>query len=68
VEGVSGGNLVLVASDRPLPVAAVRRRLAAAGEAYVEVATGARLQRLVDGADVLTDDHAPVDQLITVAG
>jgi MFS family permease len=68
VEGVSGGNLVLVASDGPLPVAAVRRRLAAAGEAYVEVATGARLQRLVDGADVLTDDHAPVDQLITVAG
>jgi MFS family permease len=66
VDGVSGGNLVLVASDRPLPVAAVRRRVALSGEGFEEVAVGARLDGFVDGAEVLTDDHAPVDQLITV--
>ena len=54
----AGGNLVLIASERPLPAggrARPRRARARYGRAAVE--------RLVDGADPLTDDDAPADQL-----
>jgi spermidine synthase len=55
----AGGNLVLIASDRPLPPSAG------------STAQGARtfdraaLARIVAGADPLTDDDAPADQLIS---
>jgi SAM-dependent methyltransferase len=49
-------NQVLVASDAPLPDLAV-----ADG---VRILTGDDLDAYVDGAEVLTDDHAPVDQLV----
>ena len=54
-----GGNLVLIASGRPLP------------ESVASTAQGARtyrraeVERLVDGADPLTDDDAPADQLLS---
>jgi protein-L-isoaspartate O-methyltransferase len=50
-------NIVLVASDRPL----VLRPVAPADGTAV---TGAVVDRWVDGARILTDDFAPVDQLV----
>lgn len=59
-----GGNLVAVASDRPLDLAALADGLEARGTGWT-VITGAELDRWLDDAGVLTDDHAPVDQLLT---
>jgi spermidine synthase len=62
--GRDGGNFVVLASDRELPVgavqaAAVRRRPDAA------VLAPDRVGAFVAGAPLLTDDYAPVDQLLT---
>lgn len=59
-----GGNFVIVASQQPLPLAAIERRLQGRGTPYVSL-TGAALDRFVGNAKVLTDDRAPVDQLLT---
>ncbi|WP_214367713.1 fused MFS/spermidine synthase [Pseudonocardia sp. H11422] len=59
-----GGNAVLVASDRELDRAALEARLAAAGEPGA-VLDPAATRRFAGDAAVLTDDHAPVDQLLT---
>jgi hypothetical protein len=59
-----GGNYVVVASDEPLPV----RGIADANERRGrddEILHGEALDRFVGDAPVLTDDHAPVDQLLT---
>ena len=63
VAGDGGGNHILVASRRPLPLADIQRRLAERNPWLVadERATAAFAGR----AQVLTDAHAPVDQLIT---
>jgi spermidine synthase len=63
VVGEGGGNHVLVASRQPLPLAGIQRRLAERNPWMVvdERATAAFAGR----AGVLTDAHAPVDQLIT---
>ena len=55
----AGGNLVLIASPRPLP--------AAVGSSAQGARTYRRadVERLVDGADPLTDDDAPADQLLS---
>jgi spermidine synthase len=62
--GEDGGNVVAVASQRPLDtdriVAAMRGR-----DLAWQVAEGADLAAFVGDAPVLTDDHAPVDQLLT---
>jgi hypothetical protein len=50
-------NQVLVASDAPLPELAIDPRDGV-------VVRGARLRDYVGDAMVLTDDHAPVDQLL----
>ena len=62
----AGGNFVLVASDEPIDVDAVLERNNASGddEAAVSTADGS-LQAFVGDAEVLTDDDAPVDQLLT---
>lgn len=65
IEGTAGGNFVLVAGDAPLPLDAIARRNADRGDDEVVVGDAAGLDRFVDGADVLTDEHAPVDQLLT---
>lgn len=62
-----GGNLVVAASDAPLPAAALADRLEQRGLDW-EVVTGAPLDRWVGDAEVLTDDYAPVDQLLTPYG
>jgi hypothetical protein len=62
--GRRGANFVLAASTRPLPLAQWRDRLRVAATEPVEVLDGAALADFVGGARVLTDDHAPVDQLL----
>jgi len=62
--GGPGGNHVVIASDRPLPVDAIvqRNRIRARDDV---VTAGASLVALIDGAGILIDDRAPVDQLLT---
>ncbi|MGC4755021.1 fused MFS/spermidine synthase [Micromonospora trifolii] len=61
-----GSNFVIVGSDAPLPLEAVQARLAAV-DPKVSLLSGAALTDFVDGAMVLTDDYAPVDQLLATA-
>jgi MFS family permease len=63
LEGKVGSNFVIVASQRPLPLAALGARLAAVEEP-VTLVSGVDLTAFVGGARVLTDDYAPVDQLL----
>jgi MFS family permease len=59
-----GGNAVVVASDRPIDVAALAARAAVRGEPE-SVLDGSAALRFAGTAPVLTDDWAPVDQLIS---
>ena len=52
------GNFVVAASPERLPLEALRRRARAAGKEVIDAA------ELTDGTPILTDDFAPVDQLI----
>ncbi|MFJ7262934.1 fused MFS/spermidine synthase [Streptomyces globosus] len=63
----SGGNLVALASDRPLDVPATQRALDARGTGW-KLATGDGLASWIGDARPLTDDHAPVDQLLQPYG
>jgi spermidine synthase len=59
-----GGNFVVLASDDPLPLDEVEA--ANRGRAEVdELLTGDDLEAFVGDAQILVDDHAPVDQLLT---
>lgn len=60
----AGGNLVVIASDAPLDVRAIAAGLDER-DADWRVITGAELDAWTGAAPVLTDDHAPVDQLLT---
>lgn len=62
--GDTGGNLVLVGSDVPFSTTDLAARAAARGEPG-SVHTGAVVREFAGGAQVLTDDDAPVDQLLT---
>ncbi|MGK5113110.1 fused MFS/spermidine synthase [Geodermatophilus sp. CPCC 205506] len=62
--GDDGGNVVAVASRQPLPTAAIDAALRGHGLTW-RVTDGERLDGFVGDAEVLTDDHAPVDQLLT---
>ncbi|GAA3386492.1 fused MFS/spermidine synthase [Cryptosporangium minutisporangium] len=59
-----GGNLVVLASRAPLPLDALRSALASRAPA-VQIVSGNDLTGFVRDAQVLTDDYAPVDQLVT---
>ena len=59
-----GGNLVAIASDTPLDTVAITRQLAERGTDW-SVITGPELTNWIGDAEVLTDDYAPVDQLLT---
>ncbi|HEV2087488.1 MAG TPA: fused MFS/spermidine synthase [Cryptosporangiaceae bacterium] len=65
LRGEGGGNLVVFASDAPLPLEALRDRLAERSSDLAVLAGADDVTRYVDGAPVLTDDFAPVDQLLT---
>ncbi|WP_243597516.1 fused MFS/spermidine synthase [Thermobifida halotolerans] len=64
LDSPAGGNHVVVASDAPLDTAALAEAVAAAPEAGA-LADGELLARWRSEGLVLTDDHAPVDQLLT---
>ena len=61
--GEDGGNVVAVASRTPIPVDAISAALPGFELAWV-LATGPALDEFIGDAAVLTDDFAPVDQLI----
>jgi spermidine synthase len=62
--GDRGANFVILASATPLPLTALRARLATLPEP-VTLLDGDDLARFVGDSRVLTDDYAPVDQLLT---
>jgi len=62
--GDEGANFVILASDAPLPLDALRLRLGALPEP-VTLLAGADLAGFVGAGRVLTDDYAPVDQLLS---
>jgi spermidine synthase len=64
VRGEGGGNLVVVASTEPVDAGAWQAAIDARGVGW-EVVVGAALDAWVGDAAVLTDDFAPVDQLLT---
>jgi spermidine synthase len=64
--GEVGANFVVVASKKPLPMMAIERALAAQPDLNMIAKEGAELRRFVDTPKVLTDELAPVAQLITV--
>jgi hypothetical protein len=64
LDGRVGSNYVIVASSAPLPLDALRLRVAQSAGGPVTVITGAALESFVGDARVLTDDYAPVDQLL----
>jgi spermidine synthase len=60
-----GANFVVIASDSPLPLDPLRARLAATGtHGPVELLAGDQVRAFAGHGPVLTDDHAPVDQLL----
>jgi spermidine synthase len=61
--GETGSNFVIVASKSPLRLDQIRERLDLVDEP-VTLLSGADLTRFIDDARVLTDDYAPVDQLL----
>ncbi|MFF6909721.1 fused MFS/spermidine synthase [Streptomyces sp. NPDC012389] len=58
-----GGNMVVLASDRPLDASAIQKALDARETGW-RIATGDTVTAWTGDAPVLTDDHAPVDQLL----
>ena len=61
---VRGGNFVLVASDSPLDLFALDAALRSRNSSSV-ILPDTDVARFIGDADVLSDDFAPVDQLIT---
>jgi spermidine synthase len=62
--GARGGNYVIVGSDDPIDMEEVRSALATRGGVEVGL-TGEELARFIDDARPLTDDFAPVDQMLS---
>ena len=61
-----GGNFMLVASKRPILSDRIVAE-AASLDLGVTALTGTALEMFVDGAAILTDDFAPVDQLLATS-
>jgi len=62
--GEPGGNHVVIASQQPLPLEAILATNRGRGRDDVLI-SGSALADLTAGARILTDDRAPVDQLLT---
>jgi spermidine synthase len=62
--GARGGNYVLVGSDDPIDMDRVQGALLARGGVEVGL-TGDELARFIDDTRPLTDDFAPVDQMLS---
>lgn len=61
--GDGGGNYVLVASGSPIDVSAIQAAIESRGGTEIGI-SGEALVDFVGGAGVLTDDFAPVDQML----
>lgn len=61
--GETGGNYILVASDESIDIGGIEARIDSRGGAERGI-EDARLERFVGDAGVLTDDFAPVDQML----
>jgi spermidine synthase len=68
VHGLGGGNVILVASQAAIPVARLRAEVERWQAGLLVIGDPAELDRLIDGAPVLRDDFAPVDQLMSRPG
>ncbi|MFF5072297.1 fused MFS/spermidine synthase [Micromonospora olivasterospora] len=66
IAGERGANFLVVASDAPLPLEALGQRVVALPEPAA-LLSGDALAAFVGDALVLTDDYAPVDQLLATA-
>lgn len=64
IAGDRGGNFVLVASRKPLDLASLTVALASR-DSTATIISGAEVLEFMRDAEILTDDFAPVDQLIT---
>ena len=64
LSGRGGGNLLAIASDAPLDLPAIEAGFAGQDLAW-DVVDGEALTEWIGDAQVLTDDDAPVDQLLT---
>ncbi|MDQ3628006.1 MAG: fused MFS/spermidine synthase [Actinomycetota bacterium] len=62
--GDSGGNVVLIASDAVLDSEGIQAAIDQRGTGYQVLATG-EVEDFAGDAAILTDDFAPVDQLLT---
>ena len=63
ISGERGANFVLFASDRELDLAGLKARLSGT-RVVTSVLAGDELRAFIGDARVLTDDFAPVDQLL----
>ena len=61
--GSAGGNYILVASSQPIAVGAIEDRLRSRGGNEIGV-SGTALTEFIADAPILTDDYAPVDQML----
>jgi spermidine synthase len=64
IDGKAGANFIIVGSQQPLPLVALAERLSESSDEAVVVIFGSALTEFIDGSGVLTDDYAPVDQLL----
>ncbi len=65
VDGTSGGNVILLASDEPLPEGVLARSNRAHGGSATLAADRSEIASFIGDAPVLRDDFAPTDQLLT---
>lgn len=65
LSGRAGGNLVVIGSNRPLPQDSIRANLAQRAPELSLIADVAATRAFTRRAMILTDDYAPVDQLVT---
>ncbi len=61
--GANGGNYILVASQRPIDVETIESTIRLRGGGEVGI-SGMTLTSFIDDARVLTDDFAPIDQML----
>ena len=65
VAGNDGGNLLIVGSEQPLPIDVVESALTERAPELEVVVDEDSVESFVGDASALTDDFAPVDQLLT---
>ena len=67
IDGPDGGNYVLVGSESPIDVAAIGRAIRSR-DGIERGFAGNQLADFIDGAELLVDDFAPVDQMMANPG